>query len=123
MILADTSVWVDHFRRGNPALARALEEGEILTHPFAIGELACGNLTGRTEIVDLLRALPAAVPAAHDEVLAFVQRERLFGRGIGWVDAHLLASAALSDASLWTLDRALARAVAALGLSPSLPRR
>ena len=109
MILADTSVWLDHLRRGSEDLARLLEAGDVLVHPFVIGELACGNLRNRGEILGLLAGLPAAVTASDAEVLHFVEERRLSGKGIGWIDAHLLASAALTaGARLWTRDRRLA---------------
>lgn len=109
MILADTSVWVDHLRRGSADLARFLDAGEVLVHPFVIGELACGNLRNRREILDLLGGLPSAVTATDAEVLHFVDERRLAGKGIGWIDAHLLASTALTaGARLWTRDRRLA---------------
>ncbi len=109
MILADTSVWIDHFRLGNKRLHSLLEGGEVMCHPFVVGELACGNLRNRDEILALLRVLPNAVVANDAEVLEFVDRYRLQGPGLGWVDAHLFASAKLTRCSLWTLDRALAR--------------
>jgi hypothetical protein len=108
MILVDTSVWVDHFRRTSPSLVRLLNEGQVACHPFVIGELACGQLRNRREILGLMAALPRARVAEHDELLAFVDRHRLFGRGLGWVDVHLLGSAHLSTCSLLTSDRALA---------------
>ena len=114
-VLVDTSVWIDHLSSADPDLARRLESGEVWCHPFIIGELACGRLVNRREILALLEALPAAEVAEHDEVLAFLDTHRLAGRGIGWVDAHLLASARLSRLPLWTRDRhlgALARALA-----------
>ncbi len=117
MILVDTSVWIDHFRSGNRRLRVLLDDGEVLTHPFVVGELACGALRNRDEVLGLLQALPEANAAEHLEVIGFLHRERLYGRGIGWVDAHLLASARLSDAPLWTLDRKLSRVAAALNLS------
>lgn len=117
MVLVDTSVWVDHLRRGNPALAELLEDGQVVCHPFVIGELACGNLRGRDEILRLLAALAAAPLAAHDEVLSFVQRERLHGRGLGWIDVHLLASARLMPCPLWTLDKGLKTAAQRLSVS------
>jgi predicted nucleic acid-binding protein len=108
MILADTSVWIDHFRRGNSELVESLERGEVLTHPFVIGELACGQLKKRREILELLRALPAATVATDDEVLVFIEQRHLMGKGIGYVDAHLLAAVTLTeDARLWTLDSKL----------------
>lgn len=109
MILADTSVWIDHLRRGNAALVSALERGEVLTHPLIIGELACVDLKRRREILPLLRALPAAAVATHDETLHYLEEHRLFGKGIGYIDIALLASAALTEgATLWTLDKKLA---------------
>ncbi len=115
-MLVDTSVWVDHLRRGNPALARQLTELEVWCHPFVIGELACGRLEARSEVLSLLAALPQAPQAEHDEVLAFVESNRLAGTGIGWVDAHLLAAARLGGVGLWTLDRPLAAVARELGL-------
>ncbi len=109
MILVDTSVWIDHFRRGNPTLVAALEREDVLTHPFVIGELACGELKKRREVLDLLAALPAAVVASDEETLNFIERHRLMGNGIGYIDAHLLASVALTEGGrLWTLDKRLA---------------
>ncbi|HEU4384583.1 MAG TPA: type II toxin-antitoxin system VapC family toxin [Anaeromyxobacteraceae bacterium] len=109
MTLVDTSVWVDHLRRGSPRLRRLLEDGEVLGHPFVIGEVACGALANRVEVLDLLGSLPRAVEASHVEALHALQAHRLHGKDLGWVDVHLLASALLSDAGLWTLDAALGR--------------
>ncbi len=106
-MLVDTSVWVDHLRRGDAALRAALLDGDVLGHPFVIGELACGSLAQRDDVLALLAALPAARVAAHAEALALVEAQRLHGAGIGWVDVHLLASARLSRARLWTRDRRL----------------
>lgn len=117
MILVDTSVWVDHLRKGNPRLEKLLLNAEVVTHPFVIGELSLGRLGRRKEILSLLRELPWAEPARHEEVLVFVDRHRLEGTGIGWVDAHLLCAAALSSAPLWTADRRLAATAARLGLA------
>jgi predicted nucleic acid-binding protein len=118
VILVDTSVWIDHFRTGDQALMHELEEGEVLTHPFVIGELACGNIRDRSGILRLLDDLPRAREATHDEVMAMVEGRRLMGTGIGYVDAHLLAAAALTPStSLWTRDRRLATAARGLGLS------
>jgi len=117
MTLVDTSVWIDHFRSGNRSLAGMLEREEVLTHPFVIGELACGQLRNRDEILELMAALPSATMADHDDVLALVERHRLHGRGIGWIDAHLLAAARLADASLWTLDGPLRGAATRVGVS------
>lgn len=118
MILVDTSVWVDHLRRGDETLRRALEEGEVLVHPFVIGELACGNMRNRSEVLRLLEDLPRAREATHEEVMAMVDARRLMGVGIGYVDAHLLAAAALTPlTSLWTRDARLSRAARRLGLA------
>jgi hypothetical protein len=110
VILVDTSVWVDHFRTGNTRLAQLLEATEVLSHPFVTGELACGTLHARREILELLEHLPAAHLVSHAEALHFLEAHALQGRGLGWVDVHLLAAAAVSHASLWTLDRRLAKA-------------
>lgn len=107
MTLVDTSVWIDHLRSGNDRLSRLLEEGQVLCHPFVIGELACGNLKDRNLVLELLAALPEATLAEHDEVLEFVSSHSLSGRGLGWIDMHLLASSRLSACPLWTLDVAL----------------
>ena len=118
MILVDTSVWVDHLRDGTPALAAALEQGRVLTHPFVLGELACGNLKNRGEALQLLGELPAAPMASDPEALDFIERRALMGRGIGYVDVHLLASVALAGtAQLWTRDKRLAAIAADLELA------
>ena len=114
MVLVDTSVWVDHLRRGTPALAVLLADGEVACHPFVIGELACGNLRNRSEILALLPSLPSIPEVAHEELLRFIEGHRLMGRGLGLIDVHLLASAQLAAIPLWTLDRRLREA--AIGL-------
>lgn len=108
MILADTSVWISHLRQGHPDLIALLNQSEILCHPLVMGELACGNLHNRKMILSLLEALPTAKSATHAEVLQFIDARKLMGRGIGYVDAHLLASALLSPCLIWTLDKKLA---------------
>jgi predicted nucleic acid-binding protein len=109
MIIVDTSVWVDHFRHTDAMLVNALEGEEVLVHPFVIGELACGILHPRANVLDLLSRLPSAPRATDDEVLAFIEKRSLNGRGIGFVDVHLLASTTLhGSARLWTHDRPLA---------------
>jgi hypothetical protein len=117
MVLADTSVWIQHFRRGEPALAGHLVKGLVLMHPFVSGELACGNLRDRAEVLSGLQTLPAAILASSAEVLRLVEDRRLWGRGLGWIDLHLLASALLSKCGFWTLDKRLAQAGKELGLS------
>lgn len=108
MVLVDTSVWIDHLRRGEPALIEFLERNQVLMHPLVRGELACGNLRDRATILRMLGDLPAATVATDNEVLMFIERHRLMGRGVGYVDAHLLAATALNaPARLWTKDQAL----------------
>jgi predicted nucleic acid-binding protein len=119
MVLVDTSVWIQHFRQGEPVLIDRLSEGVVLMHPFVSGELACGNLRHRSEILSDLHALPPASLASNSEVLNLIEDRRLWGRGLGWVDLHLLASALLSGCGFWTLDRRLAVAAKELGLSSS----
>lgn len=115
-MLVDSSVWIDHLRRGNKLLALRLENGEVETHPCVVGELACGNLQRREAILSLLTCLPAVTEAEHAEVLSLVESKRLAGRGLGWVDAHLLASAMLGRTTLWTLDKRLAGEARRLGV-------
>jgi predicted nucleic acid-binding protein len=118
LILVDTSVWVDHLRRRNANLAGLLDRGEVLMHPFVIGEIACGSLTHRRFTLDLLQHLPAVAVAESDEALGFIELRSLHGKGIGYVDIHLLASTALtSGGRLWSRDKRLAAAAAALGLA------
>ena len=115
-MLVDTSIWIEHLRRGHPAFASRLERGEVVTHPFVIGELACGGLRQREVVLELLSALPACEVAEHEEVLVFVDQHRLMGSGLGWVDVHLLAAARLSGERLWTLDRGLLTAAKRLDI-------
>jgi predicted nucleic acid-binding protein len=117
VILVDTSVWVRHLREGDAGLATALERAEVWTHPWVVGELACGRLADRATVLGLLRALPAAPVASVDEALALIERRALMGRGIGWVDAQLLASALLAGIPIWTLDRRLAAVAGELGVA------
>jgi len=108
MILVDTSVWIDHLRTGDATLAALLNSSQAMMHPFVLGELACGNLQQRLELLALLKALPQITVARDDEVLFFIDRHTLMGRGIGYVDAHLLASVALdAGVRLWTRDKRL----------------
>lgn len=123
MILVDTSVWVGHLREGNERLSALLSRGEVLAHPFVIGELALGNLRQRDPVLRAYRKLPSVTVAANEEVLHFIDRQALFGRGIGYVDAHLLAAARLTPgAKLWTHDRRLHAVAAQLGLAANLSR-
>jgi predicted nucleic acid-binding protein len=115
MILVDTSVWVDHFRRGNARLRDLLNNNEVLTHPFIVGELACGGIKNRAEILSLLNELPLAVVADHQEVMKLIETRRLYGKGLGLIDAHLIASALLTKVDLMTLDKVLAKLLPTLG--------
>ena len=115
-MLVDTSVWVDHLRRRNATLVALLEQTQVWTHAFVVGELACGNLAQRDKVLTALAALPHAPIASHDEVLALLETHRLMGRGLGWVDVHLLASAKLAKVPFWTLDKRLAAVATALQL-------
>jgi predicted nucleic acid-binding protein len=107
MVLVDTSIWVSHFRETNNNLVRLLNNGEVICHPFVIGELACGYLRNRANIISLLEALPAADEVGHGEVLAFIEARKVMGKGLGYVDVHLLASTILTGVSFWTLDKRL----------------
>jgi predicted nucleic acid-binding protein len=115
-MLIDTSVWVEHLRRGDPTLSALLNRDEVECHPFIIGELACGSLRRRSEVLTLLQRLPQVPVLGDDEALTFIERRRLMGRGIGWIDAHLLASAALSNTPIWSRDRRLAEVARELHL-------
>ena len=118
MILIDTSVWIDHLRRASFALSEALDLSEVITHPFVIGELACGTLRQRRQVLDLLDDLPKATVASHDEVMHLIEERRLMGKGIGYIVAHLLAAVSLTPgAQLWTHDKPLAAVAADLGLA------
>ncbi len=109
MILVDTSVWISHLRGGNPKLEKLLDDGDVSCHPFILGELACGNIKNRTEILSLLSALPKSELLDNPEILLFIEMNNLMGKGLGLVDIHLLASAILSGIALWTLDAKLKR--------------
>jgi predicted nucleic acid-binding protein len=116
LILADTSVWIDHLRKHNSLFAGFLEESAVLMHPCVLGELALGNLRQRAEILRFMKALPEAEAATDDEVRHVIETKSLWGKGIGWIDAHLLASTLLTSAcSLWTLDPPLRKASTAAG--------
>ncbi|MDD5131760.1 MAG: type II toxin-antitoxin system VapC family toxin [bacterium] len=116
MILADTSVWIDHLRHGNARMAQLLIDGEVICHPFIIGELACGNIKNRKEILSLLGTLPTVEQVENEEILLFIEKRDLMGKGLGLIDAHLLASTLLSEVSLWTLDTKLKKEASLLGI-------
>jgi predicted nucleic acid-binding protein len=117
MVLVDTSIWIDHLKKGNASLEKLLLDMEVVCHPFIIGELACGNLKNRNEILSLLYSLPTAPILEHNEILYFIESKKLMGIGIGLIDVHLLASARLAHAPLWTIDKKLLSASGALGIS------
>ena len=118
MILVDTSIWADHFRRGDSGLADMLQRQLVAIHPFVIGELALGHLQPRGTVLELLQALPQILPVAEDKVLEVIEADNLVGVGIGYIDAHLLAAARLrAGCRLWTRDRRLGAAAARLGIS------
>jgi len=114
MVLVDTSVWVSHLRDGNAELANLLNDGRVLCHPLIVGELACGNLKDRAVILSFLQLLPMSIEAEHDEVLSFIENNRLMGKGMGYVDVHLITSAVLTGVPVWTLDKKLAQATDSL---------
>jgi predicted nucleic acid-binding protein len=117
MVLVDTSVWVRHLRQGEPNLERLLNDGEVMCHPFVVGELACGNIRNRTEILSLIQILPLVTGANHEEVLRFIEQNHLMGKGLGYIDVHLCASAVLTGVPMWTYDRRLNEANEGLGIS------
>ncbi|MCJ7546691.1 MAG: VapC toxin family PIN domain ribonuclease [Deltaproteobacteria bacterium] len=117
MVLVDTSVWVMHLRQGRIGLDGLLDQGEVMCHPYIMGELACGNLNNRLEILSLLKTLPTALQAEHEEVMQFIENNSLMGKGLGYIDIHLLASAILSRAPLWTLDKKLKQVSLRLGIA------
>ena len=120
MILADTSVWIDHLRNTDPELFDILQKGEVCIHPFIVGEIACGNFTNRIEIIDLLKALPEVFAASDDEVLQFIENQHLYGKGLGYIDIHLLASAFINKVKLWTKDKRLSAVYAELNSNKNI---
>ncbi len=117
MVLVDTSVWIQHLRYGNVGLETLLNDSSVACHPFVIGELACGNLSNRAEILTLLEALPVATLVEHEEVLQFIEDNRLMGKGLGYIDMHLVASALLTNVPLWTRDKKLNTSARVFGVS------
>ena len=107
MVLADTSIWIDHFRNSNDQLAELLHDGEVFCHPLIIGELACGNIKNRKEILSDLQALPQSAVIEHDEIMIFIDKNQIMGKGLGYVDMAILASALVTMIPLWTFDQKL----------------
>ncbi len=122
MMLVDTSVWIDHFKRGDAVLTAALLADQVWIHPFIVGELACGNLSSRSDVLGLLRSLPCLTKCTDEEVLLFIEQQRLMGRGIGYVDAHLLAATQLASTRIWTRDKRLNAAANELALAHTEPQ-
>lgn len=121
MILVDTSVWIDHFRHNDPSLSRSLNQRQVLSHPFVIGELALGSLRQRDLILEALRGLPSVLVAHDEEVHAFINNHKLFGIGIGYIDAHLLTATLLTpDVQFWTRDKRLRAAALHLGVDANV---
>lgn len=117
MILVDTNIWINHFRKPDPMLVDLLNHGSVACHPFVIGELACGNLKNRKEILGLFQSLPSTIVVEESEFMEFIENRNLMGRGLAFVDIHILASAVLSSVPLWTGDKRLDQAAAEVGLS------
>jgi predicted nucleic acid-binding protein len=117
VVLVDTSVWVHHFRDGDSELERLLNDGQVMCHPFIVGELACGNLENRKEVLSLLQLLPMATLAGHKEVLQFIERNHMMEKGLGYIDVHLSVSALLTAVPMWTYDKRLMAANRRLGTS------
>jgi hypothetical protein len=121
-VLVDTSIWIDHFRRGDPRLVGFLDHGDVVMHPFVIGELMLGHVPKIANMIDDLNTLPKAIVATADEVLRFITDRKLSGSGIGYVDAHLLVATALSPETLfWTRDKRALAAAQALSLAVRTP--
>jgi predicted nucleic acid-binding protein len=116
MVLVDTSIWVSHLRHGNSRLQKLLHEGRVVSHPFIIGELACGNLSNRSEIISLMQSLPMLDVVEHEELLLFIEHKKMMGTGLGFVDIHLMAAAILSGIPLWTQDKKLKQACSRLSI-------
>jgi predicted nucleic acid-binding protein len=117
MVLVDTSIWINHLRDGDKLLEELLINGEVVCHSFIIGELACGNLKNRKEIISLLQSLPMAFSIEPEEFLYFIEQHRLNGKGLGFVDIHLIASAKLDQIKFWTDDKRLRKVAVELGLN------
>jgi len=117
MVLVDTSVWVSYLRNGDVGFEKLLNDGEVVCHPLIVGELACGNLKNRHEILMYLESLPMAVLAEDGEVLKFIENHQLMGKGLGYIDVHLIAAAVLTDVPLWTFDKTLDKITKKIGIN------
>ncbi|MBN1832859.1 MAG: PIN domain-containing protein [Deltaproteobacteria bacterium] len=115
-ILVDTSIWIKHLREGEKRLAQLLEQGLVACHPFIIGELACGGMKNRHEIMSLLNDLPTTEILDNDDIMEFIEYRKMMNKGIGYIDVHLLASALISETPLWTFDKALEKVAKRLSI-------
>ena len=113
----DTSIWIDHFNKADKELIKLLNSDQVCIHTFVIGELACGNFANRSEILALLNALPRIEPALDEEIFNFIEVNRLYGIGLGYIDIHLIASALINNVKIWTRDKSLQKAVTTLNIS------
>lgn len=107
MVLVDTSIWIDHLCNNNDQLFELLNDGKVFCHPFIIGELACGNIKNRNEIIAALQALPQSSIIEHDEIMIFIERNQIMGKGLGYIDIAILASSLVTTIPLWTFDQKL----------------
>lgn len=123
MILVDTSVWIDHLRNGNDLLSNLLEENRVVTHPLVLGELSVGNISKRSTFLQLLRNLPVASEASHDEVVSFIEKHRMWSKGVGYLDMHLLCSSLIDAIPLWTMDKRLSAVAKTFSNSTNTPVR
>ena len=117
MILVDTSIWINHFNKSNSGLIELLNSAQVCIHPFIIGELACGNISNRIEILSLLKSLPLVDTVLDDEIFTFIENKKLFGIGLGFIDVHLLASVLIHNVKIWTGDKSLSKAALNLGIN------
>ena len=116
MILVDTSVWIDHFHHSDEDLKELLLSNQVCTHPFILGELSCGNISNRKEVLSLLRTLKSIDLVLDEEVFIFIENRKLFGKGLGFIDIHLLVSALIHHVPIWTRDKSLKRVAEELGI-------
>ena len=117
MILVDTSIWINHFNKSNAGLIGLLNSAKVCIHPFIIGDLSCGNISNRSEILSLLKSLPIIETALDDEVFTLIENKKLYGIGLGFIDVHLLTSALIHDVKIWTTDKSLQKASINLGIN------
>lgn len=117
MILVDTSIWINHFNKSNSGLIKLLNSAKVCIHPFVIGELSCGNISNRVEILSLLRSLPLVDNVLDEEIFSFIENKKLYGIGLGFIDVHLLASGLIHNVKIWTGDKSLNKAAINLGIN------